>query len=147
GTPSDRTVRRPVCWIFRDGVPTRTPSKARRSGTDLPPKRRRKDAAATGRGKTLRRGRRPATQGPKIYAAYRCCDRARALAASTSRFFGGAVVSSSRRSSAEIAATASTARWNVSSLAREGLLKPLIFRTYWSAEARISSSVAGGSKL
>jgi hypothetical protein len=27
------------------------------------------------------------------------------------------------------------------------LLKPLILRTYWTAAARTSSSVAGGSKL
>lgn len=33
------------------------------------------------------------------------------------------------------------------SLALEGLVKPLIFRTYWDDAARISSSVAGGSKL
>jgi len=44
-------------------------------------------------------------------------------------------------------ATASIARAKASSLARDGFVKPLIFRTYWSAAARISSSLAGGSKL
>ena len=47
----------------------------------------------------------------------------------------------------DAAATAATAAANASSLAREGLVNPLILRTYWSAEARISSSVAAGSKL
>ena len=36
---------------------------------------------------------------------------------------------------------------NASALACDGLVKPLILRTYWSAAARTSSSVAGGSKL
>ena len=43
--------------------------------------------------------------------------------------------------------TASTARSNASSLAREGLVVPLILRTYWSAASWTSSSVAGGAKL
>src|SRR5262249_15379351 len=38
--PSNRAVRTPVCWIFRGGVPTSTPSKARRSDIALPPKQR-----------------------------------------------------------------------------------------------------------
>ena len=46
-----------------------------------------------------------------------------------------------------MAATASTARSKASALARDGLVKPLILRTYWSAAAWTSSSVAGGSKL
>jgi hypothetical protein len=32
-------------------------------------------------------------------------------------------------------------------LAFDGFVEPLIFRTYWSAASRTSSSVAGGSKL
>ena len=48
---------------------------------------------------------------------------------------------------AEISLTASTARSKASALACEGFVKPLILRTYWSADARTSSSVAGGSKL
>jgi signal peptidase I len=43
--------------------------------------------------------------------------------------------------------TASTACVNAASFILEGAFKPLILRTNWSAEARISSSVAGGSKL
>ena len=37
--------------------------------------------------------------------------------------------------------------WKASSLALEGLVDPLILRTYWSAAASISSWLAGGSKL
>ena len=44
-------------------------------------------------------------------------------------------------------ATSSTARSNTSWLACEGFVNPLIFRTNCSAEARISASVATGSKL
>jgi len=51
---------------------------------------------------------------------------------------------SSLRAAAE---TSSTARSNAGSLACDGLLKPESLRTNCSAEARISSSVAGGSKL
>src|SRR5262249_36254808 len=51
------------------------------------------------------------------------------------------------RSCVEAAVTASTACSKASSLARDGFVKPLILRTYWSAAARTSSSVAGGSKL
>src|SRR5690606_19084406 len=73
--------------------------------------------------------------------------RARALAASTSRFFGGADVVSDATSSRVVAAIATTARSNAAALAADGLVIPLILRTYCSAEAWISSSVAGGSKL
>ena len=44
-------------------------------------------------------------------------------------------------------ATSSTARSKASAFAREGFVEPLTLRTYWSAAARTSSSVAGGSKL
>jgi len=77
----------------------------------------------------------------------RAALRARAFAASASRSFGGAFVTSSPSSRAEISATSSTARSNASALAREGFVKPLILRTYWRAAARTSSSLAGGSKL
>ena len=43
--------------------------------------------------------------------------------------------------------TSATARSNASAFALEGFADPLILRTYCSAEAWISSSVAGGSKL
>jgi len=87
---------------------------------------------------------RPATQR---YAAKRCCARARALAASTSRLRGAAEVTSSSSSSADTFATPSTARANAAALACDGLLKPLILRTYCCAAAWISSSLAAGSKL
>jgi hypothetical protein len=60
-------------------------------------------------------------------------ERAFALAASSSRFLGDAVVSRECRRRVE--------------MALEGLLKPLIFLTNWSEAARTSSSVTGGSKL
>lgn len=82
------------------------------------------------------------TQAPKRTAA-----RARAFAASSSRFLGEAVVSSECSRRAEAAATSSTAVSNGASLAFEGLLKPQIFLTNCRDAARISSSVTGGSKL
>ncbi len=59
-----------------------------------------------------------------------CAPLALALAASSSRLLGGAFVSSERRSRVEISATSSTAARNAASFAFDGLLKPLIFRTY-----------------
>ena len=44
-------------------------------------------------------------------------------------------------------AKAQIARSNASSLAFDGFVNPLIFRTNWSDAARTSSSVTGGSKL
>src|ERR1700730_6690606 len=82
------------------------------------------------------------TQVPNLSAA-----RAFALAASSSRFFGGAFVSIERRRRVEIPAISSTAAMNKPSFAFDGLLKPLIFLTNWSEAARTSSSVTGGSKL
>jgi hypothetical protein len=65
--------------------------------------------------------------------------RAFAFAASSSRFFGGAFVSSARRRRVEMPAISSTAASNAPSFAFDGLLKPLIFLTNWSEAARISS--------
>src|SRR5580700_5107874 len=79
--------------------------------------------------------------------AKRSAARALALAASSSRFLGGALVSRERRRRVEIAAISSMADWKASSFALEGLLKPVIFLTNWSEAARTSSSVTGGSKL
>ena len=59
---------------------------------------------------------------------------------------GGAFVVSWASRRAETSASAWTAAWKASSLALEGLVKPLILRTYWSAEAS-TSSAGGGSKL
>lgn len=73
--------------------------------------------------------------------------RACAFAASSSRFRGGAFVSSAPSNLCEAAATSSTAARNVASFALEGLLKPLTLRTNCSEAARISSSVTIGSKL
>src|SRR5713101_3387919 len=73
--------------------------------------------------------------------------RACALAASFVRFLGGAFVSSDLRRLLETAAISSTAARNAASLACDGLLKPLTFRTNCNEAARISSSVTGGSKL
>ncbi len=49
------------------------------------------------------------------------------------------------RSAASV--TSSTARLNGSSFARDGFVVPLSFRTNCTAEARLSSSVAGGEKF
>src|SRR5215218_4025076 len=81
------------------------------------------------------------------YAAKRASERALALAASTSRSFGGALVTRRSSSCRVTSATASTASSKASWLACDGLVEPLILRTYCSAEAWISSSVAAGSKL
>src|SRR5712691_11849972 len=81
-------------------------------------------------------------QVPNLRAA-----RAFARAATSSRFFGGAVDSSETRSRPEILAISSTAEWKAASFDLDGLLKPLIFLTNCSDAARISSSVTGGLKL
>src|SRR6185437_8403024 len=80
-------------------------------------------------------------------APNRSAARALALAASSSRFFGTAVVSSERRSRALIPAISSMAFSNASSLALDGLLNLVILRTNCSEAACTSSSVTGGSKL
>ena len=53
----------------------------------------------------------------------------------------------SREDGFKMRATSSTEARNTASFAFEGLLKPLIFLTYWSEAARISSGVTGGSQL
>ena len=83
-----------------------------------------------------------------VYAvANRCRARSAAFAASASRSFGGADVTSEESRRLDAAATSSTARAKASSFVFDGLVKPLIFRTYCSAELWTSSSVAGGAKL
>src|SRR5580704_17466096 len=79
--------------------------------------------------------------------ANRSLDLARAFSASASRFFAGLAVSSDCSSRRATADTSSTARMKAASLAWDGWVKPESLRTNWSAEAWISSSVAGGSKL
>src|SRR5205814_6960056 len=73
--------------------------------------------------------------------------RARARAASVSRSRGAAVVTSERISTRAAAATSSTAWSKAASFAFDGTLNPLSLRTNCSEASRISSSVAGGSKL
>src|SRR6266446_9183010 len=80
-------------------------------------------------------------------APNRSAARAFAFAASSSRFFGGAFVSSERSRRREMPAISSIAARNGASLDFDGLLNPLIFLTNCSEAARTSSSVTGGSKL
>ena len=77
----------------------------------------------------------------------RAAARAFALAASSSRFFGGAVVSRDRSRRVEAAATSSMACKNAASFDFEGFVNPLIFLTNCSDAAWISSSETDGSKL
>jgi hypothetical protein len=71
----------------------------------------------------------------------RWAERSRALAASTSRYLGGAAVSKELRRLLETAVIPSTAARKAASFAFDGLLKPLTLRTNCSEAARISSSV------
>src|SRR5580692_12457024 len=81
-------------------------------------------------------------QSPNLSAA-----RALAFAATSSRFLGGAVVSSERIKRADTPAISSTAAKNAASFACDGLLKPVIFLTNCNEAACTSSFVTGGSKL
>src|SRR4030095_15919576 len=69
------------------------------------------------------------------------------FSASTSRSRGGALVCNSSSNRFATSETSDTARLNAAALAADGLLKPDSLRTNCSAEAWISSRVAGGSKL
>src|SRR4029079_6184349 len=84
---------------------------------------------------------------PQPARPYRSAVRARALAASTSRSLGGAVVTSAPSRWAVAWATSSTARSKASWFAADGLVVPLTLRTYCRAAARISSVVAGGAEV
>src|SRR5256712_344582 len=79
---------------------------------------------------------------PKRFAA-----RSRALRVSSSRFLGGALIVSESISRRAIVVTSATALLNAASFACEGCVVPLSLRTNCNAEARISSSVAGGAKF
>ncbi len=85
--------------------------------------------------------------GPQPAAPKRSADRALALAASISRLRGSALVTRSSMSRRATPATSSTARSNTGWLAFDGAVNPLSLRTNWTDAARISASVAGGSKL
>ncbi len=77
----------------------------------------------------------------------RFADRALAFNASVSLFRGSACVTRLAISFRAVAATSATASSKAASLDLDGTEKPLSFRTNWSEASRISSSVAGGSKL
>src|SRR5215469_16024532 len=81
------------------------------------------------------------------HLANRSAARSLAFAASSCLFLGPPLVSRVPSSCAEIPAMPLTADLKAASFIFEGLLKPVIFRTNCSEAARISSSVAGGSKL
>ena len=86
----------------------------------------------------------PGLRAPPNLRTARACARS----ASISRSFGAAVVTSSPQ---ERGRRRGPPRRRPGRRLRgsrpRGSAKPLIFLTYWSAAARISSSVAGGSKL
>jgi len=77
----------------------------------------------------------------------RSADRSFAAAATSSRLRGAALVDNESISLRATAAVSLMARSNAASFAFEGALNPLSLRTNCSDAARISSSVAGGSKL
>ena len=79
--------------------------------------------------------------------AKRLADRSRALAASTSRFLGGALETNSSNRCCVAWAISLTARWNAASLAFDGFDVPATFRTYCKAASCTSALLAGGSKL
>ena len=80
--------------------------------------------------------------GPNLSA-----ERALALAASSSRFFGAEVVSSDRSKRSDTSEISSIAARNEASFAFDGFVKPLIFLTNCNEAARTSPGVTGGSKL
>ena len=73
--------------------------------------------------------------------------RARLLAASSARSFGGAAVTNASSRCWVLWAISATARSKTSRFAFDGYVVPATFRTYCSAAAVTSSEVAGGSKL
>src|SRR5437016_14545828 len=77
----------------------------------------------------------------------RFADLARAFIASLSRLRRGAFVTNESSKWCAAWATSSTARLNAASFACDGFVNPQSFRTNCSDDARISSFVAGGSKL
>src|SRR6266705_2000917 len=103
---------------------------------------RQRDHRDRPRGYLSRLRMRPFQELPNLSRA-----RARARAASISRFRGPASVTSESNRFRAAAVISLTARSNAASLARDGFAKPESFLTNWSEASRISSSVAGGSKL
>ena len=80
-------------------------------------------------------------------APNRLVARTLAFSASTSRFFGGVLVTRLSTRVRVVTAISSIANRKASALAFDGSLAPLTFLTYWRAAASTSLSVAGGSKL
>src|ERR1700687_4581372 len=74
-------------------------------------------------------------------------DRSRAFSASMARSRAGAWVCKDASSFRAAAETSAAAQSKPATLAFDGVLKPESLRTNCTAEAWISSSVAGGSKL
>src|SRR6267378_2917012 len=77
----------------------------------------------------------------------RFAARSRAFRASCSRLRGGALIDRESISRRAIVVTSSTALLKAASFACEGCVVPLSLRTNCNAEARISSSLAGGAKF
>ena len=86
-------------------------------------------------------------QGLALRRAPSLGRRSFAAAATSSRLRGAALVDNESIKRRATAAVSSIARSNAASFAFDGALNPLSFRTNCSEAARISSSVAGGSKL
>ena len=96
----------------------------------------------------LRQVGRPSPLGAAAQAApKRTAALAFALAASSPRSFAGAWVTRESSRCCVAWAISCTARLKASSLALDGLVLPLILRTYCSAAASTSAVVAWGSKL
>ena len=85
--------------------------------------------------------------GVRVRQANRFRERSFAFRDSSALSRGGECVSSDWMSRVAASVMSSTAVLNAASLARDGRAVPLSLRTNWSADARISSPVAGGSKL
>ena len=112
---------------------------ARVAGGPIDPSR----TCATSRTRTRRSPQPDARRASYAARPKRFSARARAFAASASRSRGGAAVTRSARRCRVTWAISSTARTNAASFAFDGCVEPLTLRTYWSAAAWISSSVAG----
>ena len=93
------------------------------------------------------RGSDEATAAGPEATARRFWARSRALAASTSRSFGGAVVTIEASRRWQESVTSATAVSKAASLALDGFVDPEILRTNCRAALRTSASVTGGSKL
>src|SRR4051812_44362989 len=94
----------------------------------------------------IRSGVRLGTRG-QTPRSTRAFQRARAFSRSRSRVLTAVCALREASSLRVAAATSSAARSNAAASAAPGFASPLTLRTYWTAAARISSAVVGGSKL